>query len=78
MSEIENNLIARVRKAEADKVVLMVALESLLGDMPNVQGGICQHCGRDYIGEIIEGDCVSNDCSSNIARAAITQAKRES
>ena len=28
---------------------LLDALEDLLGDVPEVQGGVCQYCGRDYI-----------------------------
>jgi hypothetical protein len=53
---------------------LLEALIDLLGDRPSVQGGICQHCGRDYIGDMIEGDCPSDDCPSFKARAAIAKA----
>ena len=50
------------------------ALKNLLGARPTVQGGICQCCGRDYIGDFLEGDCASDDCPSCIARAAIVKA----
>lgn len=53
---------------------LIEAIKSLLGDRPTVQGGICQCCGRDYIGDFLEGDCPSDDCPSSIARAAIVKA----
>ena len=53
---------------------LLAALTDLLGDRPSVQGGICQHCGRDYIGDILEGDCPSDDCPSYEARALIAKA----
>lgn len=54
---------------------LLAALKDLLGDRPSVQGGICQHCGRDYIGDLIEGDCPSDDCPSYHARTAIGEAE---
>lgn len=54
---------------------LLEALEDLLGDRPSVQGGLCQHCGRDYIGDFLEGDCSSDDCPSFKARAAIAKAE---
>jgi hypothetical protein len=50
---------------------LIAALEDLLGDRPDIQGGICQHCGRDYIGEALEGACPSDDCPAHKARAVI-------
>jgi hypothetical protein len=53
---------------------LLEALRDLLGDRPDVQGGICQRCGRDYIGDFIEGDCPSDDCPAYRARAAIAKA----
>jgi len=53
---------------------LIEALKNLLGDRPTVQGGICQCCGRGYIGDFFEGDCASDDCPSSIARAAIAKA----
>ena len=54
---------------------LLEALKGLLGDRPAVQGGVCQHCGRDFIGEMLEGDCPSDDCPSFKARAAIAAAE---
>ena len=48
---------------------LLASLKDLLGDRPCVQGGICQHCGRDYIGDMVEGDCPADDCPSYEARA---------
>lgn len=27
---------------------MLAAMKDLLGDLPSVQGGICQRCGRDY------------------------------
>jgi hypothetical protein len=62
----------RLRLAARD---VLEALEDLLGDRPAVQGGICQHCGRDYIGDFLEGDCLSDDCPGEKARAAIAKAK---
>ena len=35
----------RLRKAASE---LLNALKDLLGDLPSVQGGVCQHCGREY------------------------------
>jgi hypothetical protein len=54
---------------------LLEALQDVLGDRPSVQGGICQHCGRDYISEFMEGDCDSDDCAGVKARIVIAQAK---
>jgi hypothetical protein len=54
---------------------LLEALKDLLGDRPSVQGGICQHCGRDFTGEMIDGECLSEDCPSSLARAAIAKAE---
>ena len=54
--------------------ILLEALKDLLGDRPSVQGGVCQHCGRDYIDEFLTGDCPSDDCPSFHARAAIAKA----
>lgn len=53
----------------------LAALEGILGDRPSVQGGICQHCRRDYSGDILEGDCQSDDCPSFKARAAMAKAR---
>ena len=53
---------------------LREALIDLLGDRPGVQDGICQHCGRDYMPDIVEGDCPSDDCPSFQARAVIAKA----
>ena len=61
-----------LRRSNAD---MHAALKDLLGDRPSVQGGICQHCGRDYIGDILEGDCPSDDCPSFLAREIIHRAE---
>ena len=47
--------------------------KDLLGDLPSVQGGVCQHCGREYH-DIPTGDCPSDDCPSFKALAAIATA----
>lgn len=54
---------------------LLSALKDLLGDQPQVQGGICQHCGRDYIGDIdmLTADCPSDDCPAHIAQKLINE-----
>jgi hypothetical protein len=65
---------ARLRVMHAGPV-LLAALEDLLGERPSVQGGVCQHCGRDYIGDFLEGDCPSDDCPSFKARAALALAR---
>ena len=54
---------------------MLAALKDLLGDRSSVQGGICQHCGRDYIGDVLEGDCPSDDCPSYAARAIIAKSE---
>ena len=56
--------------------VLLEALQDLRGDRPEVQGGVCQHCGRDYIHDFLEGDCLSEDCPATKARAAIATATK--
>ena len=56
---------------------LLESLEDLLGGRPDVQGGICQHCGRDYIGDFLEGPCPSDDCPAHRARALIVKAEHE-
>ena len=61
---------ARLREAAP---ALLEALKDLLGDLPSVQGGVCQHCGREYE-DIQSGDCPSDDCPSFQARAAIAKA----
>jgi hypothetical protein len=63
----------RRRKAAPE---LLEALKDLLGDLPSVQGGVCQHCGREYQ-DIVSGDCPSDDCPSFKARAAIAKATEE-
>jgi hypothetical protein len=50
---------------------LLKSLSDLLGDKPDIQGGICQHCGRDYIEEALDGNCPSDDCPAHNARAVI-------
>src|SRR5947209_4970481 len=35
----------RLRRAAP---LLLEALKDLFGDLPSVQGGACQHCGREY------------------------------
>jgi hypothetical protein len=54
---------------------LLEALENILGDRPDIQGGSCRRCGRDYRGEIITGNCPSDDCPAYIARVAIVKVK---
>jgi hypothetical protein len=58
---------------------LYTALEDLLGDKPDVQGGVCQHCGRDYLAsghdDMLTGDCPADDCPAHGARAAIAKAR---
>ena len=66
---------ARLRVMHAAPELLR-ALEDLLGDLPSVQGGVCQHCGREYQ-DIFSGDCPSDDCPSFKARAAIAKATEE-
>lgn len=53
---------------------MLDALKDLLGDCPDVQGGICHWCGRDYIDDILSGDCPSDDCPAHKARAAVAKA----
>ncbi len=68
--------IARACNSHYD---LIAALEDLKGDRPEVLGGVCQHCGRNYLSgddlEILEGDCPSDDCPAYIARTAIAKAR---
>ncbi|NOG70450.1 hypothetical protein [Roseicella sp. DB1501] len=57
---------------------LLKALEDLHGSAPEVQGGICQHCGRDYIGDdsmALSGDCPSDDCPAHIARVLAAEVR---
>lgn len=55
---------------------LLEALIDLLGDLPSIQFGICQHCGRSYDKEDIwAGDCPAEDCVSFKARVALAKAK---
>ena len=61
---------ARLREAAP---ALLSALKDLLGILPSVQRGVCQHCGREYE-DIRSGDCPSDDCPSFHARAAIALA----
>ena len=61
---------ARLREASP---ALLEALNDLLGDLRSVQGGVCQHCGREYE-DFQSGDCPSDDCPSFQARAAIAKA----
>jgi hypothetical protein len=60
----------RMRKAAPQ---LLEALKDLLGDLPSVRSGVCQHCGREY-DDIFSGECPSDDCPSFKASAAIAQA----
>jgi hypothetical protein len=71
----------RIAAAATD---LLEALQDLLGDRPAVQGGICQLCGRDYMGDIETGNgeatqanCPSDDCPHTKARAAIAKATED-
>ena len=56
---------------------LLVALEDLLGDQPDIQSGSCVRCGRDYSGEPALGgaNCPSNDCPGYRARQLCARAK---
>ena len=49
---------------------LFAALADLLGDRPDVQGGECRRCGREYH-DIADGDCPSDDCPSYRVRALL-------
>jgi len=49
---------------------LLDALEDILGDRADIQGGICRRCGRDYRGQIITGNCPSDDCPAYIVAGA--------
>ena len=71
-NELLHVLDAEARLREAAPT-LLAALKDLLGDLPSVQGGVCQHCGREYE-DIQSGDCPSDDCPSFHARAAVTKA----
>jgi len=71
--EVLHVLDAEARLREAAPV-LLESLKDLLGDLPSVQGGVCQHCGREYH-DIPSGDCPSDDCPSFHARAAIAKAE---
>jgi len=53
---------------------LLKALNDLRGDRPEMQGGVCQHCGRDYIQDFLEGECLSDDCPATKARAVLATA----
>jgi hypothetical protein len=56
---------------------MLRALEDLLGDRPDMQGGICQHCGMDYIDDFLEGACQGDDCPANRARALIVKTRHK-
>ena len=68
---------ARYKRHRATIVELLVVLEDLLGDQPDVQSWICVRCGRDYIAEpALEGaDCQSDDCPGYRARQLCARAK---
>ena len=56
---------------------LLVALEDLLGDQPDIQSGSCVRCGRDYSGEpVLEGaNCPSDHRPGYHARRLRARAK---
>lgn len=62
-----------IDRRRAMNAQFVAALRDFLGDRSSVQGGICRHCGRDYIGDFIAGDCDSDDCPSHKARILIAQ-----
>jgi len=74
--QYERSVMIDFNAEQQHKIVpqLLDALRDLLGDLPSVQGGVCQHCGREY-DDIASGDCPSDDCPSYKARAALARAK---
>jgi hypothetical protein len=54
-------------------LTLTAVLKDVLGDLPDVQHGICVRCGRDYSDEpALEGqDCPSDDCPGYDARRTL-------
>ncbi len=65
------------KRYRATIIELLVVLEDLLGDQPDIQSGTCVRCGRDYSGEpALEGaDCPSGDCPGYRARQLRARAK---
>ena len=55
----------------------LAALKDRAGDAPDIQSGICRHCGRDDAGEAdLEGsDCPSDDCPGASAKRIVAVAK---
>lgn len=55
----------------------LAELKYRAGDAPDIQSGICRHCGRDYVGEAeLEGsDCPSDDCPGGRAKRIVAVAK---
>jgi hypothetical protein len=55
----------------------LAALKDHAGDAPDIQSGICRHCGRDYVGEAaLEGsDCPSDDCPGARGKRIVAVAK---
>lgn len=55
------------------------ALEGIIGDAPDIEGGICRHCGRDYLGvdedAILSGNCPADDCPGFLGRAALAKVR---
>jgi hypothetical protein len=70
--------VAERDQLKVDVAQAVAALTDLLGDLPSIQGGVCQHCGRDYIQYSITGECPSEDCPSFLAREFIATHKPES
>lgn len=67
----------RNKQRRATIIELLVVLEDLLGDQPDIQSGSCVRCGRDYSGEPeLEGiDCPSDECPGYRARQLCARAK---
>lgn len=68
---------ARNKRHRATITELLVVLEDLLGDQPDIQSGNCIRCGRDYNGEPeLEGaTCPSDHCPGYRARQLCARAK---
>lgn len=73
----ERKLRARNKKLIAFNCELIVALEGLLGDQPDIQSGRCVRCGRDYCNapELEGATCPSDDCPGFVARQLCARTK---
>lgn len=58
-------------------LLLLVTLDDLIGDRPDIQSGMCVACGRDYRDEpSLEGaNCPSADCPRANARRVSARVK---